>query len=106
MMETKEDIFYQLELIEMYVKDESQISVVMAVVNTLRRKLSRLSLRRVDDTPRCHVCQGPLTFLTIHEDKQHNQYRVYECEYCDEQEGFEYELFDPKKPHICRRIED
>jgi hypothetical protein len=42
----------------------------------------------------------------IHEDKQHDQYRNYECEYCGEWHYFDHEMYDPTKPHVCRRIEE
>jgi hypothetical protein len=42
MMELEDDILYQIDLIEKYVKDQSQIPVILACTKALRRKVKRL----------------------------------------------------------------
>jgi hypothetical protein len=41
-MKLEDNILYQINLIEKYVKDESQISVILACTKDLRRKVKRL----------------------------------------------------------------
>lgn len=70
------------------------------------RQLWNGSIGVIEVQPRCQRCKGLLTFRLIHEDKQHDQYRNYECEYCGEWHYFDHEMYDPTKPHVCRRIEE
>lgn len=42
MMELEDDILYQIDLIEKYVKEESQIPVILVCTEALRRKVKRL----------------------------------------------------------------
>lgn len=42
MMTLEEDIFHQIDLIEKYVKEESQIPVILVCSKVLRRKVKEL----------------------------------------------------------------
>jgi hypothetical protein len=41
-MKLEDDIFHQIDLIEKYVKEESQIPVILVCTGTLRRRVKKL----------------------------------------------------------------
>lgn len=59
--------------------------------------------KRVCDREQCNGAE--LHFWGIHEDKQHDQYIVFECSNCEEQYIIEQLEYD-QETHKCHRIEE
>ena len=92
--------------------------VIEEFKNTITSNRDKLLLRHLlgiqyilDTKPKRRLCarkqcgRAPLSFLTLHECMQHDQYVVFECVKCSEQYIEDHLTYD-EKTHICHRIEE